>query len=93
MNIKSIKLKNGEEIIADIEDDDDTITIDTPSVLLVNQQNGQAALVPWLQNSDDTTFTLNKSDILLTANVKPEIKDGYCQTFNKISVPTKTIIV
>ena len=48
MTIKLIRMWSGEDVIADvIEENEDTITMENPIVAVPSQQPGQIAFAPW----------------------------------------------
>jgi len=95
-NIKAIKLVNGEELVVEITDDNESsITFTNPvSCVLQRGKDGAPILgfMPWMQSSNPP-FTVNKNNILVVAEVAEEIKNGYNQIYGAgIVVPPKQLI-
>ena len=97
MTIKALKLVNGEELIAAIEEESDTHITFTDPVACVLQRGKDGAPVlgfmPWMQASNPP-FTINKNHILVISEVADEVKNGYNQIFGAgIMVPPKDLIL
>jgi len=95
-NIKALKLVNGEELIAAIEEESDTHITFTDPVACVLQRGKDGAPVlgfmPWMQASNPP-FTINKNHILVISEVADEVKNGYNQIFGAgIVVPPRQLI-
>ena len=93
--IKMLKLVSGEEIIADIsKNDDGSFTISNP-ITFVNQQTEDGVKitpVPWVMFSNDRTFTLTQSAVILEpADPVQEIIDMYSAKFGGLVLPKKDI--
>ena len=96
MTLKALKLGSGEELVVDVtEESDTTITFQNPTgIVLRNTQSGPAiGFLPWMKASNGP-FTMNKKDIVVTAEVADEVKNGYNQIFGAgIVVPPKDLIL
>jgi hypothetical protein len=94
-NIKSFKLASGEELIAEIvEENDVTVTIKNPlGVVLQRSEKGPViGFMPWMQSSDGP-FTIKLDKIVCVAGVAQEVENGYNQIFGAgIVVPPKQLI-
>ena len=102
-NIKLIKLLTGEDIIAEIiEDDKDSLSTDiviknaVRVVMIpsrVDPEKPQIGLAPWAQFSDDKTFTLDKFHIVTIMSPIKEILAHYNSIFGGIVVPQSSLIL
>jgi len=99
MNIFTIKLKNGEEFIAEIvEQGEDALLVKHPVVLIANGQGGHS-FTPWISTARSTEFWIDVSDIRFTCETVPELTEAYANMFgnntnidSSIVVPNKQII-
>ena len=74
-DIVSLKLVNGDEIIARFEEEtNDTITINRPKALTVTAQG--LGMIPWMFLGDKDTMTLKKSHVFVMV---PSNKDAATQ--------------
>jgi hypothetical protein len=77
-DVVSIKLLNGDEIIARYEDENsDEITISRPLAVTVGPQG--LGMMPWIFLGNKEKFTLKKSHIFVTVPSKKEAADQYIQ--------------
>ena len=96
MNIKTIKLKNSEEVLCEVLDNKEnteTITIKNPCVLVPSGQNG-IAMAPWLPFADieKTGVDIPRDTIMFIADVVEEIQSQYEQQFSAVVTPKQKII-
>lgn len=76
--VVSMKLVNGDEIIARYEDETDTtITIDKPKALTAGPQG--LGMIPWLFLGDKDTITLQKSHVFVVVPSKKDAADQYME--------------
>jgi hypothetical protein len=77
-DVVSIKLINGDEIIAKFEkEDDNTITISRPLALTMNGQG--LGMIPWVFLGKDSAVTLNKSNTFFIVESKGEAAKQYLE--------------
>jgi len=75
-DVVSIKLINGDELIARLEADDHKgITIDRP--LALTMQGGGLGMVPWVLLGDKNSITLNRDHIFAIVPSKKDAADQY----------------
>ena len=88
MNVKIVKLINGEELIG--EYDEKTTTIKNPVVMIpVNQE--KIAFQPWVPYSEDKEFKLKESMILVIADPSNLITNEFNRVYGSgIVVPSDT---
>lgn len=95
MSIKSLKLATGEELVVEITDESaDSVTFKNP--LMCALQRGEKGpllgFMPWMQSSDGP-FVVNRSHVVLMAEVAQDVKNGYNQIFGAgIVVPPQQLI-
>jgi hypothetical protein len=97
LNVKLIRLVNGEELIAEVVDQQgiifaDVIKIKNPlRVVLIpgksTPQNPTIGFAPWAEFSEDKEFELDKSHVLCIMNPVKEFSNQYNQTFGGIITP------
>jgi len=76
--VVSIKIINGDEIIARYESEDaDTVTINKPLALTMGQ--GGLGMIPWVFLGDADTITLQKQHVFFVIQSKKDAADQYMQ--------------
>ena len=77
-DVVSIKLINGDEIIARLESDDHRgITVDRPLALTLGPQG--LGMVPWVFLADKSTMTISRDHIFVMVRSKKDAADQYMQ--------------
>lgn len=77
-DVVSMKLVNGDEIIARFEEETaDLIKINRPLALTVSGQG--LGMIPWLFLADTETFTLKREHVFVMALSKKDASDQYMQ--------------
>lgn len=77
-DVVSIKLVNGDEIIARLEKDDhDGITINRP--LALTMSGGGLGMMPWIFLADKETMTLKREHVFVILPSKKDAADQYMQ--------------
>ncbi len=86
--IKIVKMLSEGEIIADITENQDTVTLKKP-VRLIPVNEG-LAMIPWLTLAkDQSSFTVSKQYVLCIYDPDDEITNGYNEKFGTgIVLPT-----
>ena len=94
MTIKLIRMWSGEDVIADIiEENEYTITIENPIVAVPSQQAGQIAFAPWSPLHKKGKITITEKYVVYMGEPQPEIIEQYNSMYGKISTPTKKLII
>ena len=95
MTVKLIRMWSGEDVIADIvEDNSDSIVITDPIVAVPSPQQGNIAFAPWsplLAKGDGIEVT--KKYVVYEADPQEDIVEQYNSMFGKLSTPTKKLIL
>lgn len=75
-DVVSIKLINGDELIARLDSDDqDSVTVDRP--LALTMQGGGLGMVPWVLLGDKDSITIQKAHIFAMVPSKKDAADQY----------------
>jgi hypothetical protein len=93
MRIEVVKLVNGEEIIADIVEGEDTIQLNDP--MLIGVDNQRLIFIPYMQYTDaHKGFTIEKRHVILISTPVESLVDDYYRATNKTQIltPRKSII-
>ena len=89
MTIKLIRMWSGEDVIADvIEENEYTITMENPIVAVTSQQAGQIALAPWTHLHKKGKIKVAEKYVVYIGEPQEEIVEEYKTMFGKISTPT-----
>ena len=96
MSIKLLRLKSGEDIVADIDVNDDTITIENPAVIVPMGDprggNVQMGFGPWAPFSEDKQLEISKDWVVFITEPSTDIVNNYRQAFGSgIVVPPTNI--
>jgi len=92
--IKVVKLITGEDVVADIEIVDQSsgkvVVLKKPQRFMVTSEGvGSIPLVPF---SNDESYAISLSHVLLIADPDPDIKNGYNSQFGTgIVLPNKNV--
>ena len=94
MTIKLIRMWSGEDVIADvIEENEYTITMENPIVAVPSQQPGQIAFAPWSPLHEKGKIKVSEGYVVYIGEPQQEIVEEYKTMFGKISTPTKKLII
>ena len=96
MNVKLIKMWSGEDVIADlIKENDDSIVITNPIVVVPSGQQGQVGLAPWspLLKGRGTELEVTTRYVVYINEPQDEFVDNYRQMFSNIAAPSKKLIL
>ena len=94
MTIKLIRMWSGEDVIADvIEENEYTITMENPIVAVPSQQPGQIGFAPWSPLHAKGKITITEKYVVYIGEPQEEIVDEYKTMFGKVSTPTKKLII
>ena len=96
MNVKLIKMWSGEDVIADlVKENDDSIVIKNPIVIVPSGQQGQVGLAPWspLLKGRDTELEVTRRYVVYINEPQEEFIDNYKEMFSPIATPPKKLIL
>ena len=97
-NLKMIRFVTGEEILAEVINEGDTIlSIKNPIRVIVvpnknDTKNPQVAFAPYAEFTDDKEFNFNKNHIVVIYNPISQFVNQYNSVFGGIVVPDSKII-
>ena len=94
MTVKLIRMWSGEDVIADIvEENTDSVVITDPIVAVPSQQDGRIAFAPWSPLLQKDKIEVTKKYIVYIGDPQEEIIEQFNKMFGKISQPTKKLIL
>lgn len=98
LNVKYIKLLNGEELVAEVVKDDLRTIIKNPIRLVIvpskaDPKTPSVGLAPWAEFSDDKEITLDRNHILAIMTPIQEIVNQYNGIFGGIVAPSSKLIL
>jgi len=94
MTVKLIRMWSGEDVIADIvEENTDSVVITDPIVAVPSQQDGRIAFAPWSPLLQKDKLEVTKKYIVYIGDPQEEIIEQFNKMFGKISKPTKKLIL
>ena len=94
MTVKLIRMWSGEDVIADIvEENTDSVVITDPIVAVPSQQDGRIAFAPWSPLLQKDKLEVTKKYIVYIGDPQEEIVEQFNKMFGKISQPTKKLIL
>ena len=94
MTIKLIRMWSGEDVIADvIEENEYTITMENPIVAVPSQQPGQIGFAPRSPLHKKGKIKVAEKYVVYIGEPQEEIVEEYKTMFGKISTPTKKLII
>ena len=94
MNVKLIRISTGEELVAEIvEENDESITVRNGLVCVPQQQS--VGFIPWASVVDkmEPEITVGRQFIVYIAAVDPTVKNKYSEMFGGITTPEKKLIL
>ena len=94
MTVKLIRMWSGEDVIADIvEENTDSVVITDPIVAVPSQEQGRIAFAPWSPLLQKDKLEVTKKYIVYIGDPQAEIIEQFNSMFGKISKPTKKLIL
>jgi len=94
MNVKLLRISTGEEVVAEvIEENDASITVRNGLVCIPQQQS--VGFIPWATVVDKMKpeITVSKQFIVYIAELDPTVKNKYSEMFGGITTPEKKLIL
>ena len=92
MSIKLLRLKSGEDIVADVEEGDDSVTLLDPAQIIPMGDprggNVQMGFGPWVPFSNSNKIDIPRDWVVFIAEPAKDIENNYRQAFGSgIVVP------
>tara|TARA_R100001015_G_C4625368_1_gene183904 strand:+ start:2011 stop:2331 length:321 start_codon:yes stop_codon:yes gene_type:complete len=92
MDVKIVRLMNGEEIIAKVSIEDGMVTVKNPAVI-VPMGEQQLGMVPWLPHSEDKEISISEEKVVFTFNPLTDLANQYSTNFGSgLVVPPKSAV-
>ena len=94
MNVKLLRVSTGEELVAEIvEENAESVTIKNGLVCVPQAQS--VGFIPWASVVDklNPEITVSKQFIVYIAEVDSTVKNKYCEMFGGITAPEKKLIL
>lgn len=95
MNVKLIRMWSGEDVVADlVNQDDDQIVITNP-IVAIPAGNGQMGFAPWspILKGKGEEVSVTKRYVVYIAEAQEQIVEQYEEMFSILKTPSKKLIV
>lgn len=97
MNIKILKLVNGDDLVSNIEKKESKIILKNPARMMMfpTEEGGMGmALVPWLPYTNKEDFEIAEDKIIIEIDPDEEMRNQYNENFGSglMTPPTDLII-
>ena len=95
MTIKLIRMWSGEDVVADLLDEnDDNISITNP-IVAIPAGNGQMGFAPWspILKGKGEEISVTKKYVVYIAEAQEQIVEQYEEMFSVLKTPSKKLIV
>jgi len=95
MNVKLIRMSSGEDVIATIVNETDSVLEIEDAIVAIPTGEGKLGFAPWspIVSKLNKILPVNKNFIVYIADVAEDIVNQYNQMFSKIVTPTNKLIV
>ena len=94
MNVKLIRMSSGEDVVATIVNETDSVLEVENAIVAIPTGEGQIGFAPWspLVSKSDKTLPVNKKFVVYIADVAEDIVNQYNQMFSKIVTPASKLV-
>jgi hypothetical protein len=94
MNVKLIRMSSGEDVVATIVNETDSVLEVENAIVAIPTGEGQIGFAPWspLVSKSEKTLPVNKKFVVYIAEVAEDIVNQYNQMFSKIVTPTSKLV-
>tara|TARA_B100000614_G_C14300541_1_gene391824 strand:+ start:53 stop:337 length:285 start_codon:yes stop_codon:yes gene_type:complete len=94
MNVKLLRISTGEEIVAEIVEEN-AASITVKNGLVCVPQQSSVGFIPWATVVDklEPEITVSKQFIVYVAALDPTVKNKYCEMFGGVTTPEKKLIL
>tara|TARA_Y100000389_G_C17466250_1_gene525907 strand:- start:4699 stop:4989 length:291 start_codon:yes stop_codon:yes gene_type:complete len=95
MNVKLIRMSSGEDVVATIVDETDSVLKIEDAIVAIPTGEGKLGFAPWspIVSRSDKILPVNKNFVVYVAEVAEDIVNQYNQMFSKIVTPANKLIV
>ena len=97
-NIKVLKLVTGEEVLTELLENGDKLTMRNATRIVVmpnkiDPQQPNVGLAPWAQFSDDKDISIDRSHVIAIMEPIKEFKTQYQAAFSGLALPQSKLII
>ena len=94
MTVKLIRMSSGEDVVATIVKETDSVLELEDAIVAIPTGEGQIGFAPWspLVSKLDKTLPVNKNFVVYIAEVAEDIVNQYNQMFSKIVTPSNKLV-
>ena len=94
MTVKLIRMSSGEDVVATIVKETDSVLELEDAIVAIPTGEGQIGFAPWspLVSKTDKTLPVNKNFVVYIAEVAEDIVNQYNQMFSKIVTPSNKLV-
>ena len=94
MTVKLIRMSSGEDVVATIVNETDSVMELEDAIVAIPTGEGQIGFAPWspLVSKTDNTLPVNKNFVVYVAEVAEDIVTQYNQMFSKIVTPSNKLV-
>ena len=94
MNVKLLRISTGEEIVAEIVEEN-AASITVKNGLVCVPQQSSVGFIPWATVVDklNPEIEVSKQFIVYIAALDPTVKNKYCEMFGGVTTPEKKLIL
>jgi len=95
MNVKVFRMSSGEDVVADVLEDNDLSIVVMNPIVAFNQGDGQLGFAPYapLLKRTEKELEIDKNWIVYMANVNDELVEKYEEMFSPIKTPSSKLIL
>jgi len=95
MTVKNVRLSTGEQLIVDLVEETDDYIVVQDALIAAPQGESQLGFAPFapLGDPDETQIKISKQFVMYITKLIPSLEQQYCDTFNKVTIPQKKIVV
>ena len=94
MTVKLIRMSSGEDVVATIVNETDSVMELEDAIVAIPTGEGQIGFAPWspLVSKTGKTLPVNKNFVVYVAEVAEDIVTQYNQMFSKIVTPSNKLV-
>jgi hypothetical protein len=95
MNVKVFRMSSGEDVVAEVLEDNDLSIVVMNAIVAFNQGDGQLGFAPYapLLKRTEKELEIDKNWIVYIANVNDELVEKYEEMFSPIKTPSSKLIL
>jgi len=94
MTVKLIRMSSGEDVVATIVSETDSVLKLEDAIVAIPTGEGQIGFAPWspLVSKTDKILPVSKNFVIYVAEVAEDIVNQYNQMFSKIVTPSNKLV-